>query len=50
MKKKIVVIHPTTQTIVWETITNSIMDYVEELTHYDENGYTIIITKVEELL
>ena len=48
MKKKIVVIHPKTQNIVWEVITDSIMDHVDTLTPYDENGYTIIITKVEE--
>jgi hypothetical protein len=40
--------HPKTDAVVFETITENMMDHVDTLTPYDENGYTIIITKVEE--
>lgn len=38
---KITVFHPKTNKIVFETVTENIMDYVDTIAPYDEAGYTI---------
>jgi hypothetical protein len=48
MKTEIIVYHPKTNAIVWQTVTTDIMLFVDKLTPYDEAGYPIIFNKVEE--
>jgi hypothetical protein len=48
MKKYIRVMHPKTGAVVFETITENIMDHVDVLTPYDEAGYIIFIDRVKE--
>lgn len=45
---EIIVYHPTTNAIVWQTRTTDILKFADKLTPYDEAGYTIAFNKVEE--
>jgi hypothetical protein len=48
MKTEIIVYHPKTNAVVWQTVTTDIALFIDKLTPYDEAGYTIIFNKVEE--
>ena len=48
MKVEITVYHPKTHAVVWQTVTNDMMKFVDKLAPYDEAGYTINIAKVED--
>lgn len=48
MKVEIIVRHPKTHAVVWQTVTTDMMKFVHKLEPYDEAGYTITISKVVE--
>ena len=48
MKVEITVYHPKTHAVVWQTVTDDMMKFVDKLTPYDEAGYTVNIMKVVE--
>jgi hypothetical protein len=48
MKVYIRVLHPKTGAVVFETITENMMDHVDTIAPYDEAGYIIFIDRVKE--